>query len=117
MNAEGHAAFGLHVRRGHTKLGGLWRAEPSCYVEHRVWEESGYKCAFQEGIADYFGDVGAGPEYGGWENPRSVTGIEGKVEGRVAALFHDLIDAANENDDKTTHQPREDLRSATGRLA
>ncbi len=36
-----------------------------------------------------------------------MTGVEAKVEGRVAALFHDLIDAANEGNDKTTYQPRD----------
>lgn len=88
-----------------TRLGGLW-STTNC-SNHDIWIESSYTCALLEGVADYLGDVGAGPEYGGWETPRSPSGIPGKIEGRVAALFHDLIDSARDGNDRTNYSPRD----------
>jgi len=78
--------------------GGLWTAESSCYVAHEIWQVSGYLCAFQEGFADYVGTVGA---WGSFESHRNNP--DPRTEGYIAALFHDLIDSANENNDETTY--------------
>ena len=51
------------------KLGGLWSA--GCPSPHPVDEVSNYKCALQEGIADYAGNIGSPRNewtYGSWEN-------------------------------------------------
>lgn len=77
----------------HEKLGGLWGAH--CPDPHYVHKPSNYKCALQEGIADYLGDIGSPrPEYRGWERTSHATApagrVEAEIEGNVAALFHDL---------------------------
>ena len=94
-------------------LGGLWTAEAACYSRTRpVWRATGYKCALQEGIADYGGNVGSPNDpdrrTGGSletidDKPTNDADIPAQVEGRVAALFHDLFDSANEGDDATTY--------------
>lgn len=94
----GHA---LH----HEELGGLWSAH--CPDPHYVHRPSNYKCALQEGIADYLGDIGSPwPGYGGWErSPHSDAPswrAEAEVEGNVAAFFHDLIDENNEGNDEVS---------------
>ena len=88
-------------------LGGLLDSTPNCNP-HYVDEPSSYGCAFQEGLADYGGNVGAPHNWlhGGWEGfHKSVSGgdYEGEVEGNVAALFHDLIDSVNETNDETDY--------------
>ena len=86
-------------------LGGLWSTEQPACREHTIWKKSGYRCAFLEGFADYAANKGAlwGPN---WETPPDSAHAESpEVEGWVAALFQDLIDSANEDDDDTTYSP------------
>lgn len=78
--------------------GGLWRAESSCSEYHEIWQVSGYLCAFQEGFADYVASVGA---WGSFETHRNNP--DPRTEGYIAALFQDLIDSSNENNDQTTY--------------
>ncbi len=92
-------AHALH----HASLGGLWSAR-NC-DPHYIDEASSYTCALQEGLADYAASVGA-PAYENYEHfrPRhSSRSRPAEVEGSVAALFHDLIDATNETGDRTTY--------------
>ena len=88
----------------HEELGGMWGA--GCPDPHYVGQPSNYKCALQEGIADYLGDIGSPrPGYGGWEGfdePAPRGRAEAEIEGNVAALFHDLIDRDNERDDEVS---------------
>ncbi len=84
-------------------LGGFWDVT-NCNP-HWVWSPpSSYTCALQEGIADYGGNVGAPDNYlhGDWESDARHNPSP-KSEGSVAALFHDLIDSRNEDDDETTY--------------
>lgn len=94
----GHA---IHAKA----LGGMWSTD-NCR-EHSVFRVSSYTCAFSEGFADYAGDIGAPDDTylaDGWENFSTWdTGTKGKIEGYVAALFHDLIDDENETDDETSY--------------
>ena len=84
-------------------MGGTWRAD-NC-APHRIHQVSSYKCAFKEGLADYGGNVGAP------DNPRKnwetwddgVGSPNGKIEGYVATLFHDLIDGGRETGDETDY--------------
>ncbi|MYA43516.1 MAG: hypothetical protein F4Z31_17450 [Gemmatimonadetes bacterium] len=93
----------------HTKaMGGNWRAD-NCNP-HYVSRVSSYKCAFMEGLADYGGTVGdpdnSSPRYS-WENwTTSNPGTHGKIEGHVAALFHDLIDGGKETNDETEYDAK-----------
>ena len=81
-------------------LGGTWNAS-NCNP-HYVDLPSSYECALKEGFADYAAWVGEDdPER--WENAHYTSGVPGKIEGNVAALFHDLIDLANETDDDTSY--------------
>ena len=96
----GHA---LHEEQ----LGGPW--DPECPTPHYVEQVSNYKCALLEGIADYAGNVGTPDSrqpFGSWETPpvysKPAGRGDGEIEGNVAALFHDLIDDANEGNDRTT---------------
>lgn len=96
----GHA---LHEEQ----LGGPW--DPECPTPHYVEQVSNYKCALLEGIADYAGNVGTPASrqpFGSWETPpvysKPAGRGDGEIEGNVAALFHDLIDDANEGNDRTT---------------
>lgn len=89
----------------HKGMGGSWRAD-NC-SPHEVRKVSSYKCAFKEGLADYGGTVGdpdnPNPRYN-WENwTTSEPGTHGKIEGYVAALFHDLIDGGRETGDETDY--------------
>lgn len=96
----GHA---LH----HASLGGLWTAH-NC-EDHIINVASSYTCAFQEGLADYAGSVGAPREstlFGGDYETFSVTARRAETEGSVAALLRDLIDATNESSDRTTYPAR-----------
>lgn len=93
----------------HRALGGLWVAEQACYEERNVWEVSGYRCALQEGFADYAGNIAVGyhPHNWNWENPESNRGNNQdpnpEIEGYVAALFWDLTDSANDGNDRTNY--------------
>lgn len=90
----------------HKKLGGMWKTH-NC-KKHSVYRVSSYTCAFSEGLADYLGNVGAPDDqrYGSWENfTTSDPGTRGKIEGWVAALFHDLIDGGSEKKDETEYKP------------
>ena len=94
----GHA---LH----HEELGGLWSA--SCPKPHYVGRPSNYKCALQEGFADYAADIGSPTPWvrRGWEDyhrPAPAWRANAEVEGNVAALFHDLIDRNNEDGDEVS---------------
>jgi hypothetical protein len=84
-------------------FGGIWTAE-NC-DPHRVWGNSSYSCALQEGFADYLGNVGAPDDllHGDWEDIPSNRSPSPMKDGSVAAMFHDLIDSANEDDDETTY--------------
>ena len=88
-------------------LGGLWTAESACYdrTQRNVWRaEIGYRCALQEGFADYAASsVVYDRRVGNLERGESVSGVPGKIEGRVAMLFHDLIDSARDGDDRTAY--------------
>lgn len=101
----GHA---LH----HKELGGLWNS--NCPSPHYVDEVSNYKCALQEGIADYLGDIGSPrPGYGGWESFHEAAPshrAEAEIEGNVAALFHDLIDDTGESGDEVELRARDVMR-------
>ena len=87
-------------------LGGMWKTH-NC-ANHSVFRVSSYTCAFSEGFADYAGDVGAPDDTyleEGWEDfSTREPGVHGKIEGYVAALFHDLIDGGTETDDETEYQ-------------
>lgn len=89
-------------------LGGLWPTE-NC-AEHDIWVESSYTCALQEGIADYGASIGAPYEQRGgvysYETIPSDADDGGEVEGNVAAMFHDLLDSANEGQDQTHYNGR-----------
>ncbi len=94
----GHA---LH----HKALGGLWDTEYACRT-HELWEESGYRCAFQEGLADYAGKIGSRdphPSYNFESPPTDGSDREPLTEGYVAALFWDLIDSVSDGDDDTNY--------------
>lgn len=92
----------------HEQLGGLWSTEqPAC--QNHIWEEpSGYKCAFQEGFADYGGNIGA-PDNKRFDaetfhRSGSSDGDPAKFEGNIGALFNDLVDGGtNESGDKTSY--------------
>ncbi|MDE2752771.1 MAG: hypothetical protein OXI83_09370 [Gemmatimonadota bacterium] len=92
----GHA---LH----HESLGGSWSAS-NCDADDRrtPWVVTSYKCAFKEGFADYTGAIGR-QQPTEWERLNYTTGIPGKIEGHVAALFTDLIDSSDEGDDETNY--------------
>lgn len=91
------------------KLGGLWGA--GCPSPHYVGKVSNYKCALQEGIADYAGNIGSPRNewiHGDWETARYTPPYHrgyGEIEGNVAALFEDLIDDNNEGNDKVSLRP------------
>lgn len=88
----------------HESMGGIFFAD-NCNPHH-VDQESSYSCALQEGIADYGGNVGAPDDqkYGNWENWDDGEGdTPAKIEGYVAAMFHDLLDGGIEKGDKTNH--------------
>ena len=90
----------------HKALGGMWSTR-NCNP-HYVRKVSSYTCAFSEGFADYAGNVGAPDDwdFGDWETWDDGEGSpKGKIEGYVAALFHDLIDETNETDDETSYPP------------
>lgn len=87
-------------------LGGLWTAESACYDVTRrgVWREIGYSCALLEGFANYAASsVVYDRRVGNLETGRSVSGVPAKYEGRVAMLFHDLIDSAVDDGDRTSY--------------
>lgn len=92
-------AHAMHAKA----LGGLWSTESGCR-DHDIWVVSGYRCAFQEGFADYAANIGAGYGYN-WETPPSNIDPDPRMEGFIAALFWDLIDSANEGNDETTYLP------------
>lgn len=87
------------------ELGGLWDTD-NC-SNHDIWTVSSYTCAFQEGIADYGGSVGAPNESRGgvfnYETVADTAPAGAKVEGNVAALFHDLLDSSDEGNDQTNY--------------
>lgn len=87
----------------HKALDGSWRAD-NCNP-HYVDSVSSYKCAFKEGLADYGGNIGSpDTEWYDWENWSTTTGrTKGKIEGYVAALFHDLLDDETETGDYTEY--------------
>lgn len=86
-------------------MGGLWTTK-NCR-KHSVYLESSYTCAFQEGVADYGGNIGAPDEGFNWED-FYTRGSKRKpmVEGHVAALLWDLVDPENETGDATTYSGR-----------
>lgn len=95
-------AHALH----HESLGGLWRA--SKCKSHHIYKASSYTCALQEGLADYAASVVApdrrsGGNYEHFLPFRPFRSRPAAVEGSVAALFRDLIDATNEIGDRTTY--------------
>ena len=60
-------------------------------------------------MADYGGHVGAPDDpitkYYDWENyDDGEEGTKGKIEGYVAALFHDLLDGGSESGDETDYE-------------
>ena len=83
-------------------LGGLWDAGTVC-ASH-VWDEpSNYRCAFQEGVADYGAEV-AVPTGLGLESYDEADDdeVRAEFEGHVAAFFMDLFDnTPSETDDET----------------
>lgn len=83
------------------ELGGLWRAH--CPDLHYVSQPSNYKCALQEGFADYAANIGSPAwDYGDWEDYHRAAPdwrANAEIEGNVAALFHDLIDGGSEDGD------------------
>lgn len=88
----------------HKGMGGSWGAS-NCKVHH-FHKVSSYECAFKEGLADYGGNIGApgddyAPDWEDWDEGES--GTKGKIEGYIAALFHDLIDGGTETDDETEY--------------
>ncbi len=88
----------------HKGMGGSWSAS-NCST-HYFHSVSSYKCAFKEGLADYGGNIGApgddyAPEWEDWDDGDS--GTKGKIEGYVAAMFHDLIDGGTETGDDTEY--------------
>lgn len=90
----------------HKSLGGLW-STTNC-SNHEINRVSSYTCAFLEGIADYGGHVGAPDdevtELYDWESyDDGEEGTKGKIEGYVAALFHDLLDGGSESGDETDY--------------
>ena len=88
----------------HKAMNGSWHAS-NCR-NHKIDEESSYKCALKEGLADYGGDLGAYGHTYRWEQNYPVSGNpKGKVEGNVAAFIRDLIDSTNDGDD-TISYPR-----------
>ncbi len=88
-------------------LGGIWTAESACYdrAQRNVWRaEIGYSCALLEGFADYAASsVVYDSRVGNLETGQNVSGVPGRYEGRVAMLFHDLIDSASDGDDRTSY--------------
>ena len=86
----------------HKSLGHYWKTT-NC-DPHYINRASSYTCAFKEGLADYGGNVGA-PDFPrrNWETFTTSSGLKPKMEGHVAALFHDLIDSENEERDSTTY--------------
>ena len=60
------------------------------------------RVCFKEGFADYTGAIGR-QQPNEWERLKYTTGIPGKIEGHVAALFTDLIDSSDEGDDETNY--------------
>lgn len=80
-------------------LGGSWHAG-GCGSDRKM--ESSYKCAFKEGMANYGGSVGNN-HLEQWEIPLDTGPVPAKNEYNVAALFTDLIDSANEDNDMTTY--------------
>ena len=90
----------------HKSLGGLWNTT-NC-ANHKINKVSSYTCAFQEGLADYGANVGApdtnDPRAYDWEiYDEGEEGTKGKIEGYVAALFHDLLDDTSESGDETDY--------------
>ena len=103
----------------HLALGGLWKTE-NCY-EHYVGWPSSYTCALSEGFANYAGTVGSvsaeHPDgylrdcfewFGSLKAPKNTYYRcknvahyrKAEVEGWVAALFVDLIDDNDDNDER-----------------
>ncbi len=84
-------------------LGGMW-GTGNCNP-HYIDSISSYTCALSEGLADYGGTIGSNGE-GTWRDWETYDdgepGTKGKIEGYIAALFHDLIDGDNEVDDETS---------------
>jgi hypothetical protein len=110
-NAYGHPWVSAHEyvhALQHESLGGLLPVLPNC-SPHPVDQETSYQCAFQEGLADYGGNIGTDEEdwlFGDWEDfdhgPDDVV-TKGMVEGYVAAFFWDLTDDTSEEDDETEY--------------
>ena len=93
----------------HKSLGHYWKAR-NCSL-HYISLPSSYTCAFKEGIADYGGNIGASDfPRRNWETFNTLSGLKPKIEGHVAALFHDLIDSENEEGDSTTYSSRYVIR-------
>lgn len=88
----------------HKGMGGAWKSSNcSPHFFHRV---SSYRCAFAEGFANHGGSVFApdddyAPQWENWDNGEE--GVHGKIEGYVAALFHDLADGGTEENDETEY--------------
>lgn len=84
-------------------LGGSWSASKCDAADRRTpWVVTSYECAFKEGFADYTGAIGR-QQPKEWEKLKYTTGIPGKIEGHIAALFTDLIDSSDEGDDDTNY--------------
>ena len=93
-------------------MGGLWRTS-NC-SEHYFAKATSYTCVFLEGFANYGGTVGSyydghypwtEDEY--WEDWDFGRGSpNGKIEGYIATLFHDLIDGGDEVGDSTEYSAR-----------
>ena len=107
----GHA---LH----HKALGGMWlhrsRVAPACIRRPGIHLPSNYRCALQEGFADYAGTVGSGGYYeecfehlGTPKAPGRCRDIQHdrkpEIEAWVAALFLDLTDDREEKGDHTEY--------------
>lgn len=96
----------------HKAMGGLWRTT-NC-KRRSIHKVSSYTCAFAEGLADYGGTVGSyydgrdsltNDEY--WEDwDYGIGRPKGKIEGYIAALFHDLVDGGDEVGDSTEYSAR-----------
>ena len=93
----GHA---LH----HKGLGGMWRAG-NC-SPHWLDSISSYECALQEGFADYAGTYATGRYRSYFEHlSNRERDRKPEIEGYVAALFLDLIDEVDEDEDDYTEYP------------
>lgn len=109
-DAYGHVSVAGHeyTHALHNKaLGGTWYVPLLNCAGHRHHIPSSYKCALKEGLAAFGGQVAADSTGAGWEDfhrhPSPLGRGAGEIEGNVAALFYDLLDANNEHGDKTTY--------------